>query len=79
MDDSPALTPAAIRSQLGKKTPDELRALIDERFDFNPEHLEWLSRVAVRLDASGAATLNDLTDDEFASVIHELGADHPEA
>jgi hypothetical protein len=65
------LSPAAIRSQFGKKTSDEIRALIDERFDFNREHLAWLSALAARLDALGAATVNDLPDDEFARVTAE--------
>lgn len=62
---------ADIRSQIGRKTPEEIRVLIAERYDFTPEHLSWLSQVADRLAASGYLTLADLTDDEFDDIVGE--------
>jgi hypothetical protein len=61
----------SIRNQIGQKTPEEIRALIVERYDFTPEHLAWLSNVADRLALSGYVTLADVTDDEFDDIVAE--------
>lgn len=57
-----------IRSQIGRKSPTEIRALIVERYDFTPEHLAWLAQVADRLSVSGYLTLADVTDQEFDEI-----------
>lgn len=62
-----------IRSQIGRKSPSEIRELIVERYDFTPEHLAWLAQVADRLAGSGYLTLADVTDEEFDQIV----AEHP--
>ncbi len=61
-----------VLNQLGRKTPTEIRALVVERYDFTPEHLAWLVRVADRLEQSGYQTLCDVTDDEFDDIVGEI-------
>lgn len=62
---------SSVRAQIGRKTPDEILSLADERYDFKPEHVSWLRTVAERLRQSGYLTLADVTDDEFDAIVAE--------
>lgn len=62
---------SSVRTQIGRKSPDEILALADERYDFTSEHVSWLRLVAERLRQSGYLTLADVTDDELDEIIAE--------
>lgn len=60
-------TPSRIRDSIGRKSPDDIRALAAEQVA-GPV-TEWLTLVADRLQAAGFCTLNDVTDDEFDDIV----------
>jgi hypothetical protein len=59
----------AVRNEIGRRTPTEIRTLIVARPESEADHLAWLAQVADRLAASGFLTLADVTDEEFDVIV----------
>lgn len=60
-----------IRSAIGMKTPDGIRALVANSTSRTPKECAWLAITADRLERSGFLTLADVTDDEFETITAE--------
>ena len=60
-----------IRAAIGRKTPDEIRAVVAHSTSHTPKECAWLAITADRLERSGYLTLADVTDDEFEAITAE--------
>lgn len=65
------MTDAGVRSQMGRMSVADIREFAEHRREhgFLLEHVRWLHAVADRLQDTGAASLHDLGQEQFACAV----------